>query len=104
MTYGIIGVGAIGAAIVTGLCEGVRDAPAVVLSPRNATRAADLAARFRNVRVAKTNQEAIDAASVVLLCIRPQEARSVLGDLKFSSAHLLVHSIYSNAPLYSVLV
>jgi len=90
MTYGIIGVGAIGAAIVTGLCEGVRDAPAVVLSPRNATRAADLAARFRNVRVAKTNQEAIDAASVVLLCIRPQEARSVLGDLKFSSAQGVV--------------
>ena len=26
MTYGILGVGAIGAAIVTGLCEGVLDA------------------------------------------------------------------------------
>jgi pyrroline-5-carboxylate reductase len=41
MTYGIIGVGAIGAAIVTGLCDGVQDAPQIVLSPRNASRAAD---------------------------------------------------------------
>lgn len=40
MTYGIIGVGAIAAAIVTGLCEHVQDAPAIVLSPRNASRVA----------------------------------------------------------------
>jgi pyrroline-5-carboxylate reductase len=79
MTYGIIGVGAIGAAIVTGLCEGAQDAPSVVLSPRNASRAADLASRFRAVTLAKTNQDVIDGASVVLLCIRPAEAKSALG-------------------------
>jgi pyrroline-5-carboxylate reductase len=98
MTYGIIGVGAIGAAIVTGLCDGVHDAPAVVLSPRNASRAADLAARFRSVRIAKSNQEVIDAAAVVLLCIRPQEARSVLAGLKFSSTHAVV-SMMAGIPI-----
>jgi pyrroline-5-carboxylate reductase len=90
MTYGIIGVGAIGGAIVTGLCEDVKGAPAVVLSPRNASRAAELASRFPTVRVAQTNQEVIDGSSVVLLCIRPQEARSVLGGLKFSSQQAIV--------------
>jgi len=90
MTYGIIGVGAIGAAIVTGLCEGVQDAPTVVLSPRNASRAADLASRLRTVRIAKSNQEVIDGASVVLLCIRPQEARAVLPGLVFSSDQAVV--------------
>jgi pyrroline-5-carboxylate reductase len=90
MTYGIIGVGAIGAAIVTGLCEGVQDAPRVVLSPRNASRAADLAARFPSVRIAQSNQEVIDGSSVVLLCIRPQEARSVLPTLRFSSQQAIV--------------
>ena len=98
MTYGIIGVGAIGAAIVTGLCEGVQDAPSVVVSARNASRAADLASRFRSVRIAKSNQEVIDAASVVLLCIRPQEARSVLAGLKFSSAHAVV-SMMAGIPI-----
>ena len=90
MTYGIVGVGAIAAAIVTGLCEQVRDAPAIVLSPRNASRAADLASRFPTVRVARSNQEVIDGSSVLLLCIRPQDARSVLSGLKFSSQQPIV--------------
>ena len=90
MTYGIVGVGAIAAAIVTGLCEQVRDAPAIVLSPRNAGRAADLASRFPTVRVARSNQEVIDGSSVLLLCIRPQDARSVLSGLKFSSQQPII--------------
>ena len=90
MSYGIIGVGAIGAAIVTGLCEGVRDAPEVVLSPRNASRATELASRFPTVRIAQSNQEVVDGSSVVLLCIRPKEARPVLADLKFASRHAIV--------------
>ena len=43
MAYGVLGVGAIGAAIVTGLCEDVDEAPEVLLSPRNAEVAAGLA-------------------------------------------------------------
>ena len=42
-SYGVIGVGAIAAAIVTGLCEDVVVAPEVLLSPRNAEIAAGLA-------------------------------------------------------------
>ncbi len=90
MTYGIIGVGAIATAIVTGLCERAQDAPAIVLSPRNAERAAELASRFASVRVAGSNQDVIDASSVVLLCIRPHDARSVLAGLKFSKDHAIV--------------
>jgi pyrroline-5-carboxylate reductase len=76
MTYGIIGVGSIAAAIVTGLCEQAQDAPSIVLSPRNASRAADLAARFPTVHVAQSNQDVIDGSSVLILCLRPQEAWS----------------------------
>jgi pyrroline-5-carboxylate reductase len=93
MTYGIVGVGAIAAAIVTGLCEHVPDAPRIVLSPRNAGRVADLAARFPTVRVAGSNQEVLDESSVVLLCIRPQDARSVLPGLKFSAHHAIVSAM-----------
>jgi pyrroline-5-carboxylate reductase len=98
MTYGIIGVGAIGAAIVTGLCDGVQDAPQIVLSPRNASRAAELASRFPTARIAQSNQEVIDASTVVLLCIRPQEARSVLPALKFSRDQAVV-SMMAGIPI-----
>ena len=93
MTYGIVGVGAIATAIVTGLCEHVQDAPRIVLSPRNAERVADLAARFPTVRVARTNQEVLDESSVVLLCIRPQQARTVLPGLRFSAQHAIVSAM-----------
>jgi hypothetical protein len=46
------------------LCDGVDDAPAVALSPRNAQRAAALAARHPSVSVAADNQAVIDGAAV----------------------------------------
>ncbi len=93
MTYGIIGVGSIAAAIVTGLCEQAQDAPSIVLSPRNASRAADLAARFPTVHVAQSNQDVIDGSSVLILCLRPQEAWSVLSSLNFSRRQAIISVI-----------
>ena len=98
MTYGIIGVGAIGTAIATGLCEGVKDAPRIVVSPRNADRAAQLAARFSTVRIARSNQDVVDGSSVVLLCIRPQDARAVVPTLKFSPEQAIV-SMMAGIPI-----
>jgi pyrroline-5-carboxylate reductase len=90
MSYGIIGVGSIATAIVTGLCEHAQDAPSIVLSPRNASRAADLAARFPTVRVARSNQDVIDGSSVLILCLRPQDARSVFPSLNFSKQQAII--------------
>ncbi|CAK0876998.1 unnamed protein product [Prorocentrum cordatum] len=52
-----VGVGTIGAALVRGLCSGPGGPELVVLSPRGAGRAAELAAEFPGtVRVASSNQ------------------------------------------------
>ena len=59
---GIIGVGAIAAAIVEGLMRTKHDA-LVVLSPRGADRAAYLASRFPTVTVAPSNQAVVASAS-----------------------------------------
>ena len=83
--YGIIGVGTISTAIVRGLCRvdqpGVP--PSVLLSPRNAQLAAELAGQFSTVEVAESNQQVVDSASVLLLCLRPQDAQAILGALTF---------------------
>lgn len=83
--YGIIGVGAISAAIVRGLCRAGQSGPAptVLLSPRNARLTAELAGQFPTVQVAVSNQQVVDGASVLLLCLRPQDALSALGALMF---------------------
>lgn len=69
-TYGILGVGALGEAIVTGLCRDVEGAPTVVLSPRSASAAAVLAESYPTVRVAGTNQDVADDSDVVVVCLR----------------------------------
>jgi pyrroline-5-carboxylate reductase len=93
MAYGVLGVGAIGAAIVTGLCETVDDAPKVLLSPRNAEIAAGLAQRFGTVDVAPDNQAVIDGSRVVIVCVRPQVAQSVLAELRFPPDRVVISAI-----------
>jgi pyrroline-5-carboxylate reductase len=92
-TYGILGVGAIASAIVTGLCEGVAEPPPVVLSPRNAERAAGLAARLPSVRVATDNQAVVDAGDVVVVCLLPADAAEVLAGLRFRADHAVVSAV-----------
>jgi pyrroline-5-carboxylate reductase len=93
MSYGVLGVGAIGAAIVTGLCENVDDAPKVLLSPRNAGIAAGLARRFATVDVAAGNQAVVDGARVVIVCLRPQVAHTVLAELRFPADRVVISAM-----------
>jgi pyrroline-5-carboxylate reductase len=85
-------VGSLGTAIVTGLCEGAADPPTVVLSPRSADRAAELAARFPSVRVAADNQGVLDASETVLVCLR-QAHSGLLGDLTWRPEHVVVSAV-----------
>ena len=93
MVYGVLGVGAIGAAIVTGLCENVDDAPQVLLSPRNAGIAAGLTQRFATVDVAEDNQAVVDGAPVVIVCVRPQVAHTVLAELRFPADRVVISAM-----------
>jgi pyrroline-5-carboxylate reductase len=91
--YGVLGVGAIGSAIVTGLCEGVDDPPHVLLSPRNSEIAGGLARRFDTVEVAPDNQAVVDAAAVVLVCVRLQVAKAVLAELRFPVDRVVISAM-----------
>jgi pyrroline-5-carboxylate reductase len=87
---GIVGVGAIAEAIVTGLCEGEDDPTSIHLSPRGARRASRLAARYPSVQVADSNQTVVERADVVLLCVRPQDAPAALSDLAFRAQQAII--------------
>ena len=89
----ILGVGAIATVIVRGPCEGVAEAPSVVLSPRNAERAAGLAAGLRSVRVASGNQAVVDASDVVIICLLPVDAADALAELDFRADQAVVSAV-----------
>ncbi|MBE1160915.1 NAD(P)-binding domain-containing protein [Dyella acidiphila] len=94
---GLIGVGAIAAAIVSGLSE-TAEPPSIVLSPRNAAVAARLAGAYANVRVAASNQAVVEQADVLLLCVRPADAQQVMSALRFREQQSLV-SVMAGIPL-----
>lgn len=95
---GIVGVGAIAGAIVTGLCEGAGTPTAIHLSPRSAGRASRLATRYPSVHVADSNQAVLARADVVLVCVRPQDAPAALSDLNFRAEQAVI-SVMAGVPL-----
>ncbi|MEZ2332794.1 pyrroline-5-carboxylate reductase [Mesorhizobium sp. RCC_202] len=93
MRLGFVGTGALSAAIVTGLKSLPGDTTPVAISPRNEAIAAELAARYPDVRVAADNQAVLDHSDTVMLAVRPQIAREVLQGLRFRPDHHVVSLI-----------
>lgn len=92
-TIGCIGVGRIATAVIEALVTAPGPGLRVLLSPRNATRAAGLAARFPAVRVARSNQEVLDGSRTIILALRPQTVEEALRPLRFGSGHILLSLI-----------
>lgn len=90
---GVIGVGNIAAALLTGLATGAQPPRGVLLSPRSAEASAALAARFPQMRIASDNQAVLDGSDVVILAVRPQVAREVLEPLRFRADHRILSLI-----------
>ncbi|AZO09011.1 F420-dependent NADP oxidoreductase [Mesorhizobium sp. M3A.F.Ca.ET.080.04.2.1] len=93
MKLGFVGTGALSSAIVSGLKSLPDEATPVVVSPRNEEIAAELATRYRDVRIAADNQAVLDQCDTVMLAVRPQIARDVLKELRFREDHHVVSLI-----------
>ena len=89
---GVVGVGALGRAVVTGLCEGIVDPPRILLSPRGAAVSAELAGRFPSVGVAPDNQAVVAGSDLVLVCLRTADA-ALLGELAWRPGHIVVSAV-----------
>ncbi|MFJ6071726.1 NAD(P)-binding domain-containing protein [Streptomyces sp. NPDC093065] len=88
---GIIGVGEIGGALVTGLRHGGGAAPEVFLSPRGARTAAELSDRHEGVRVCADNQEVVDRSGIVILAMRREQCREAMTGVHVGDDRILVN-------------
>jgi len=89
MKIGIIGTGIIASAVVRGFCK-KETGHEFFLSPRNANKAAALAAEFSNVVVCFSNQEVLDAAEWIFICLHKKDF-FVLESLQFQKLHKVVN-------------
>jgi len=90
---GFIGTGNITTALVGGLCTAGEPPKSILVSPRNGTKAAKLAAAFSEVRVAKDNQAVVDGSDIVFLALRPEIAPAALSQLHFRRNQKIVSLI-----------
>lgn len=88
---GIIGVGEIGKAMAEGLCEGENRAPEVLLSPRGAATAAELASRYPSARVCADNQAVVDGADVVIVALRRRDRHDALDGVRVPEDRIVVN-------------
>ncbi|WP_085032579.1 pyrroline-5-carboxylate reductase [Ensifer aridi] len=88
MSLGFIGTGTMAGAMVEGLGGGD-----ILVSPRGAALAADLAVRFAGVQVAESNQSVVDGSETVILSIRPQIAEDVVRALRFRPGQKVISLI-----------
>jgi len=87
-TLGIIGVGDLATFIVEGLRHGGDHRP-ILLSPRNAHRAAALAARCR-ATIASDNQAVVDGADIVMVATPPKVTLDAIRSLTFLPGQRLI--------------
>lgn len=90
---GFVGTGTITKAIIDGLINKPDPVGQIIVSPRNAGIAAELAETYSNVVVAADNQAVIDTSDAVFLAVRPQIAADVIRSLQFRIGQLVVSVI-----------
>lgn len=92
MRLGFVGTGVISAAVIRGLRGAGWNEP-IVVSPRNAGLASQLASEWENVVIAASNQAVLDRCDTVVLGVRPQIAEDVLESLAFHHDHVVISLI-----------
>jgi len=89
MKIGIIGTGTIASAIVTGFCT-KKSGHEFFLSPRNADKAAALAAKFSKVKVCASNQEVLDNSQWIFITVQ-KTGFDALNELSFKKEHKVLN-------------
>jgi pyrroline-5-carboxylate reductase len=90
-TLGFIGVGTLASSMIRGICSSPELARIrIVTSPRGAENASELAFRYKNVSVASSNQEVLDASDWVTISVVPPAAESVVRELAFRPDHTVI--------------
>jgi pyrroline-5-carboxylate reductase len=93
MNLGFIGTGKIAAAVITGICGSKINFNKILISPRNKIISTSLRKKFKNVIIAKNNQELIDNCNWIFLSITPQVGKKIIKDLKFNSNQTIISFI-----------
>eukprot|EP00940_MAST-03C_sp_MAST-3C-sp2_P000377 g377.t1 len=93
---GFIGIGTINSAVIRGLLSAEIPPTRVIISPRNAAKAALLKKDYPEVvEIARTNQDVVEAAPLIVIATppKPEISEAILRPLQFRKEHTIVSLI-----------
>jgi pyrroline-5-carboxylate reductase len=93
MKIGFIGTGKIASSVITGICNSTIFYNKILISPRNKIIAKNLKKKFKNIIIAKDNQEIVDNCNWVFLSITPSVGQKIIKELKFKSNQTIISFI-----------
>jgi pyrroline-5-carboxylate reductase len=93
MKIGFIGTGKIASSVITGICNSKIKFNKILISPRNKIIDKNLKRKFKNIIIAKNNQEIVDSCNWVFLSITPSVGQKIIKELKFKSNQTVISFI-----------
>ena len=93
MKLGFIGTGKIASSVIIGICNSKIKFKKIIVSPRNRRTSSLLRKKFRNVSIAKNNQEVINNSNWVFLSITPNVGKKIIKDLRFKKNQTIISFI-----------
>jgi len=93
MKIGFIGTGKIASSVITGIYNSTIFYNKILISPRNKIIAKNLKRKFKNIIIAKNNQEIVNNCNWVFLSITPSVGQKIIKELKFKSNQTVISFI-----------
>ena len=93
MNLGFIGTGKIASAVITGICNSKVSYKKILISNRNKSIAQNLRKKFKEITIAKDNQEIVNLSNWIFLSVTPTVGEKIIKDLKFRSNQTIISFI-----------
>ena len=93
MNLGFIGTGKIASSVITGICKSKISFKKIIISPRNKKIAKNLKKNYKNIVIAKDNQQIVDQCNWIFLSITPSVGNKIIKNLKFKSTQTIISFI-----------
>ena len=93
MILGFIGTGKISYSIITGICNSKIKIKKILVSPRNRTLSQKLSKKFKQVRIAKNNEEIVDKSNWIFLAVTPTVGQKIISKLRFKTKQTIISLI-----------
>tara|TARA_B100001063_G_scaffold237067_1_gene257570 strand:- start:261 stop:1028 length:768 start_codon:yes stop_codon:yes gene_type:complete len=93
MKLGFIGTGKIASSVIKGICKSKIKYSKIVISPRNKKIAENLKSSFKNIIIAKNNQEILEKSNWIFLSVTPSVGEKIIKHLKFRKNQTVISFI-----------